>query len=76
MFLGSKGQGHMDNKCIFHTNDCYAYATAHLTDDSNMAWVRTLSSSCLFFPVFNELYNENLLVWKCCMLRVCKVISI
>jgi len=26
-----KGQGHRDNKCIFHINDYYAYVNAHLT---------------------------------------------
>jgi len=30
--------GHRVNKCIFHTND-YACVNAHLTDNSNTAWV-------------------------------------
>jgi len=30
------------NKCIFHANDYYGYVNAHLTDNSNTAWVRTL----------------------------------
>ena len=35
--LGLKGQGHRVNKCIFD-----ACVNAHLTDNSNTAWVRTL----------------------------------
>jgi len=42
MVLELKGQGHKVNKCIFHTNDFYAYVNAHLIDNSNTAWVRTL----------------------------------
>jgi len=30
---------HSVNKCIFHTNDYYAYFNAHLPDNNNMAWV-------------------------------------
>ena len=37
--LGLKGQGHGVNKCIFHTNDYYAYVNAHLNNNSNTAWV-------------------------------------
>jgi len=37
-----KGHSHKVNKCIFHTNDYYAYVNAHLTDNSNMMWVWTL----------------------------------
>jgi len=40
--LGLKCQGHRINKCIFHTNNYYADVNAHLTDNSNTAWVRTL----------------------------------
>jgi len=40
--FGFKDHVHRVSKCIFHTNDYYAYANAHLTDNSNTAWVRTL----------------------------------
>jgi len=36
-----KGQRYRVNKCIFHTNDYFAYAIVHLTDNSNMAGVQT-----------------------------------
>ena len=36
--LGLKVQGHRVNKCILHTNE-YACVNAHLTDNSNTAWV-------------------------------------
>ena len=42
MVLGLEGQVNMVSKCIFHTNDYYAYVNAHLTYNSNMAWVCTL----------------------------------
>ena len=36
-----KGQGLRVNKCIFHSNDYYAYVNAHLTDYGNTATVWT-----------------------------------
>jgi len=40
--LKDQGSGHRVNKCIFHTNEYYAYVNAHLTNNSNTAWVQTL----------------------------------
>ena len=38
-----QGPGHRVNKCIFHTNYYYAYVDEHLTDNSNTAWIQTMT---------------------------------
>ena len=57
-----KGQGHGGNKCMLNTNDYYVYANAHLTDNSNTAWVWTLwvpSSFCCKHQLYSLRYVQD-----------------
>jgi len=46
----------------FHTNDFYACVNIHLTDNSNTAWVRSLSVPSGRYDQINAMTNWSVVV--------------